>query len=308
LPESALYNPVHSSDNASQALDYLEALDDPGVESRVRQRAQRLLEAWGFPYPVIRLLPGEVGRARVAVVQHPIHGPSVCKVFRPGAARFLERELRARKDLGDLPEVPTLLESGPSWLLSPLYGDDRSHVRRRLPGSGGAQLVPGASRALARFAVTLHERGLFLLDLSTDDLLCDPTTGLKVLDFELLQEYAEPVVDPVRSYSFRGLPDGVQGYDEPVPDDRAGPPGRAGAPTGPRATFHPAVTGSSVPALLRPDRFLDRPRRSLVQMAWYLLLASRSRFAAVRHDVVSSRWGRDVAGVARLVRRVVRCR
>ena len=296
------YNPVHSSDNPGQALDYLQALGDPALEERIRVLVQELVESCAFPYPVLRTLAGQARRAQVAVVQHPVHGPSVCKVFRPGAARFFEREVRARKDLADVPEVPGLIESGEGWLVTPLYTDDGSHVRRRLPGCDDVQLTPIASRALTRFALTLHERGLFLLDLSTRNLMSDPVAGLKIIDLEFLQEYAEPVPDAALAYTFWGVPAGVDGYDEPVivQHGRRGP---AGPATRPNSAFHPAVTGSSVRALVRRRRVLDRPRRALVQDGWYVLLFAKARYTSVRRSVEATWWGRDLRTIGRLVSR-----
>jgi hypothetical protein len=293
VPPSEQYNPVHSSDNPGQALDYLEALGDPDVESRTRVLVQGLIESCAFPYPVVRTLAGHATRAQVAVVQHPVYGPSVCKVFRPGAARFFEREVRARKDLADVPEVPGLIESGEGWLITPLYADDGSHIRRLLSGCAGVQLTPTAARALARFAVTLHERGLFLLDTSTRNLMSDPIAGFKIIDLEFLQEYREPVPDPADAYTFGGVPAGIDGYDEPLigrPTRRRGP---AGPATRPNSAFHPAVTGSSVRALLQPHSILDGPRRALVQFVWHIMLLQKSRYTTVRRGV-----GRMVSGLA----------
>jgi hypothetical protein len=155
---------------------------------RLQRRIDRLRAAMEFPYPVVRVLPSQQRRAVTAVVEHPEFGECVCKLFYPAAERFLARELRARKEFGSLPEVPRLLESGDNYLLTPLYDDDRSHVRRILAGSGEAQLTPRASAALARMARDLHRAGVYLLDLGTQNVVTDPVEGLKVLDWEFLQD------------------------------------------------------------------------------------------------------------------------
>jgi hypothetical protein len=305
LDPSARYNPVHSSDNAGQALDYLTVLGDPDVVERIRVRAQCLVDSSAFPYPVIRLLPGQGRRAQVALVEHPVHGVSVCKVFRPGAARFFERELRARKDLGDLPEVPELLDSGERWLLTPHYVDQGTHVRRPIPHYQEAQLTPAASRALTRFAVALHERGLFLLDLSTHNLISDARAGLKVLDLEFLQEYAEPAPHVGGSYTFHGVPAGVDGYDIPLIGRRERRWGPDGPSTHVNPAFHPAVTGSSVQALLRPHRVLDERRRRAVQLLWYLLLSQKGAYSAALRTVRGSQLSKDVTTLRRMISRRV---
>lgn len=302
VPASEQYNPVHSSDNPGQALDYLQALGDPDVQNRTRALVQELIDSCVFPYPVIRTMGGLARRAQVAVVEHPIHGPSVCKVFRPGATRFFEREVRARKDLSDVPEVPGLIESGERWLITPLYEDDRSHLRRRSSGSTGIRLTPAAARALARFAATLHERGFFLLDLSPGNVMSDPTAGLKIIDMEFLQEYRETVPELADAYTFWGLPAGISDYDEPLltpAEPRRAP---AGGASRPRWLFHPAATGSSVPALLLPPHpVVDGPRRALVQLAWHTMRLQKARYRTARRRVGKSWWGRDLQAIAKTV-------
>lgn len=295
---SALYNPVHSSDNGAQALDYLEALGDPQQEDRTRVLVQRLVDECTFPYPVLRSLSAQARRAQVAVVDHPVHGPSVCKVFRPGAARFFERELRARTELADLPEMPELLDRGDNWLVTPLYADDRSHVVRVLPGPGDVQLTQHASRALVRLAADLHARKLFLLDLSTQNLLSDPAVGLKVIDLEFLQEYETPPPALIDSYTFRGPPPGGSTYDVPLRTwltDRVGNP-----------AFHPAVTGLPIAALLAPERTGTEIRRVGVQLLWHARLRLGARRFAARRRLANSLPGK-VARRARAAAHVLRC-
>jgi hypothetical protein len=266
LSEAEQYNPLHSSDNALQALDYLDVLGDPEFAERLEKKVRDLLDACTVPFPVVRALSpaGLSRRARVFVVDHPVHGPSVCKIFRTGASRYFERELRARTELSDLPLVPGLLEHGANWILTPLYEDDRSHVLRRLPlMRNTAQLRPAASRALAQFAAALHERGMFVLDLSPQNLVSDPRAGFRVLDLEFLQDRRDPDPGVTASYTFRGVPEGLgASYDQPdrvlLVGDGVG-----------NSAFHPAVTGLPVEDLLRPPRPTDGVRRVVTQMAWY---------------------------------------
>ena len=212
LADDEIYNPLHSSDNPRQSLEYLEVLEDPEIVARVRCAAEALVATCAIPYPVARMLgehaPGR--RARVALVDHPVHGRCVCKIYRPGALRYFERELRARTELADLPLMPGLFEHGPNWLLTPFYSDDGRQVERRMPlmtfYRDEVQLTADAMRALAEFARALHQRGLFILDLSTDNLFSDSESGLKILDLEFLQEYVEPVTSLARCYSFAGIP------------------------------------------------------------------------------------------------------
>jgi hypothetical protein len=265
VEDGDVYEPLHHSDGAAQAMDYLEILDDPAVRSRLLVRLGELSEACAPPFPLVRMLaPESPGfRARVALVDHPVHGRCVCKIFRPGAERYFRRELAARIALADLPEVPALLEHGPNWLLTPVYADDATHIRRRLPNVAGvSQLRPDASRALARFGRALHERGMFILDLSPHNLMTDPDAGLTVLDLEFVQAYAGPT-PPLRDcYTFRGVPRELRSPDDDVPDlvltKGVG-----------NSVFHPAVAGARVGTLLRPARRGDALRMAAVQLGWF---------------------------------------
>jgi hypothetical protein len=269
LTADELYNPLHSSDNPRQSLEYLDVLADPELVERIRHAASALLETCAMPYPVVREL-GEnlpARRARVAVVDHPVHGHCACKIYRPGAIRYFERELRARTEFADLALMPGLLEHGENWLLTPLYRDDGRQVQRRMPFMtvyrDEVQLRAWTMRALAEFARALHERGTFLLDLSTANLLSDPQAGLKILDLEFLQEYAEPATPLSRCYTFRGIPAAVADrYDQPLDVPLTG--NGIG-----NQVFHPAVAGLRVRAFLRPQRPTDELRRTLVQLAWF---------------------------------------
>ncbi len=296
-PSGARFNPLHSSDNARQALDYLDALDSPGLLAGIRERIADLRAAAAFPYPVVQLLPSGRRRAVTAVVEHPELGECVCKVFHPSAHRFLERELRARTEFADLPEVPTLLEAGSNWLLSPRYTDTRAHVRRALPDGPHEQLTPATSRALARLARTVHERGSYLLDLTPLNLVSDAVEGLKVIDWEFLQEF------PGERPALAGSPTVLGRHDRsPDVDTPLGVSSYGGAVL---TVFSPRVTGVPSRLLLsRPARAVTLLAEPGMVLAWLLLVVrtavKRSRPRVLR---AARRTARAVlVGLARLDR------
>jgi hypothetical protein len=240
MPGSQPFNPVHSSDNPRQAWDYLRLLDDPSIVARVEEGIERIRAAMVFPYPVVELLPSGRRRAVIAVVDHPEHGHSVCKLFYPGATRFLEREVRARTEFKGLPAVPELLESGTNYLLTPRYVDTGAHAGRKLPGARRVQLRPAAARTMAALTRELHERRVFLLDLTPQNLVSDTTAGLRVLDWEFLQDLPDGADDLFASPTVLGRAPDVPGVDTPL-----GVTSGAGSAV---TVFHPTVTG--VPARL----------------------------------------------------------
>lgn len=278
------YDAVHNTVGAQEALALLELVDDPALGARLRTKVAVLAATSEVPFPVVRILgadsPGY--RARVALVDHPVHGRSVCKIFRPGAMDFFRRELHARKVLADQPLTPRLLEHGPNWLLTPEYSDDGAHRIRRLPSLEGMyQLRPSATRALAHFARVLHDRGMFTLDLSPHNLMSDPAAGLKVIDLEFALTYAElpgraPFAE-TRAWSFRGVPDtAAAGAELPTLALTKG--------IG-NSVFHPAIAGLPIRRLLAPPERMDGLRRIATQWRWYLTMATVGRLhAAVRRS------------------------
>jgi len=257
------------------ALDMLNVLNDAALRDRVLERVETLGDVCTIPFPVIRMLGADSPgfRARVALVDHPQYGRSVCKIFRPGAMEFYRRELSARTLLADQPLVPHLLDHGPNWLLTTEYTDDGAHRVRPLPGFGGIdQLRPWATRALAEFARTLHNRGLFMLDLSPQNLVSDPTAGLKVLDLEFVMPYTNFEVTPPpaqSAWTYRSLPaELAANIDLP----------RLALTRGVgNSVFHPAVAGLPIERLLGPARRGDGPRRVATQLGWYAALATGGR-------------------------------
>jgi hypothetical protein len=267
------FEPVWRVRDVEEALDDVEAVTGPGLRTRLRHRLRALTEACAVPYPVARMLGTDCAgfRARVALVEHPVHGACVCKVFRPGAEVYFRRELQARLELADLPLVPALLEHGDNWLLTPLYRDDERHVLRELPLLPDmAQLRLDAARAVAEFARHLHERGKFVLDLSPQNLMSDPVAGLKVLDLEFVVDYPGPTPALEACYSFRGAPREVH---EAIDLVRNVPLTRGVG----NSVFHPAVAGLPVASLLRPARRGDGVRARLTQWGWYAALRLAER-------------------------------
>jgi hypothetical protein len=290
-PGEPRFNPLHSSDDPRQALDYLAALDDPGIAGRMQRRIAAIRSTMTFPYPLVEVLPSLQRRAVTAVVRHPEHGECVCKLFYPSSERFLARELRARTEFGDLPEAPGLLESGPNYLLTPRYTDTRAHVRRRLPGIRDVQLTPRASATMARLARDLHERDVFLLDLSTQNLLTDPVHGLKVLDWEFLQDFAGEKPPLRRSPSVLGRAAGAE-VDLPLGvSASAARPTRSGEPPLRGTLFRPLFTGVPTALLLRAPAPVFAP---LAEVGMLAIAAVRS---VVRAGGLVARSGRDRARV-----------
>lgn len=275
LPKSEWFNPLHSADNGWQSLECLAAIDREGLIDDVRKRIDDIERRIQLPWPIKRELSTTGRRARVFLVDHPVHGESVAKVFRPGAARFFERELTARRELAGLPCVPELLDQGDNWILTPLYSDTRAHVVRQLPRSRQVQLTFDAMRSVARFVRILRERNYFLLDLSTHNLISDPDAGLLMLDFEFLQRYPIPTPRLYRDFTILGQAP-HSSCDSPVykvPDHW-----QASVRS---SVFHRAVCGLSSDEFFSGASVPLRVKMAVFQAFWWTAFMANGRLQSV---------------------------
>jgi hypothetical protein len=111
----------------------------------------------------------------------------------------------------------------------------------------------------------LHEKGAFLLDLSSFNLLSDPEAGLKVIDWEFLQDFPGALPPLEQSPTVLGHVDGLPGVDTPLGVSSGGAPSIT--------VFNPMVSGL-------PPRLLlagPRPLRPLTAAAEIGLLLAWSR-------------------------------
>ena len=176
-------SPIHCSRDADQAFKYLKTLV-PEQIGKIREAALSNDAAFRTPYPVLADLSKEVCRAKVELVD--FHGTeAICKTFRPGRERYLEREVKARELGASLPEVSRLLEVGTHYLVFERYANCMERILSpRAPFSNHGLLPIWAIERVR--AVILHYRslGYECIDLNPHDLIYDPCQGLKIIDFE----------------------------------------------------------------------------------------------------------------------------
>ena len=287
------FNPLHSTDNGWQSLEYLEVFADPKLVKEIEKSVASLVAGITSPWPVVRTLGEQGRRARVDLVEHPKHGTSVYKIFRPGAHGSWEREVAARSVMADSDLVPPLLDSGQNWILSTFYGDTAGHILRRLPGSREGQLRFKDARRLRAFVDLLRERGHYMLDLTTHNVVTDPVAGMKILDLEFFVAYPGEVPPLGQDSSILGIP-GT--FGDP-----------AASPVWPtRTNWHNAVTRSlfrrsitGVPAsALAGNGGIVRLRAGLVQVAWLAPFTA----AAIVMRVLETRTARRALRLLRKVR------
>ena len=115
---------------------------------------------------------------------------------------------------------------------------------------------------MARLARALHGRGAYLLDLSTQNLLTDPDHGLKVLDWEYLQDLRGTTP------AITASPTVIGSVDDPDADTTAGLGGDAAL----GVLFRPLFTGVPRVVLLRAPAWV---LRVVAEPGMILLYAAR---------------------------------
>jgi len=207
---SGEFNALHSSDNESEAMEYLE-LAVPEEADALRAEIGRRRETFRTDVPVVKVL-SRGRRAKVEVVKSE-HGLVVRKTFAPGYLSHLERELEGLRELGPhVDAVPPLLEVGPTWFTCPYYHDQLGVFRER-----GKLLPLPVVHDIVSVLRDITARGFDLIDAKPDNFLLDPEHGLKLVDFEFLYRYPGSPPDFAASYGFAGVPEGFSG-DMPVTD------------------------------------------------------------------------------------------
>jgi hypothetical protein len=246
-------NPVHSSDNAREAWDYVD-LALPDELGRLREAVQQRREEFRSPPPIVDVL-SHGRRGKVELIEY--RGEfAVRKTFGRGYLRYLEREIAGMTDLGPhVAEVPPVLQRGPNWFLCPYYEDSL----RSFWGSG--RLLPlRVLDQMIRVLREIHDLGYALIDAKPENFVLDPHRGMKVIDFEFLHRYVDGLPPFSESYSLVGAPAGFTG-DLPV-----GPWSYGDAASSYEWNWL-KYTGLSLEALLGSPRWSQHLQRGLFRVA-----------------------------------------
>ena len=208
------FSPLYLSCNITQTLEYLKKIV-PQQIGKIRATAQRYNIEFRTPYPVLADVSKQVCRAKVELVD--FHGTeAICKTFRPGRERYLEREVKARELGASLPEVSRLLEVGPHYLVFERYSNRMERILSPRAPFSPHGLLPLWTIERVR-AVILHYRrlGYECIDLNPQDLIYDPCQGLKIIDFEFLQPGTDEIESLKGNYAWYDVPSRFKG-DLPI--------------------------------------------------------------------------------------------
>ncbi len=204
------YNPLHSSDNARQALEYLEIVF-PDCRDAIEAKARALYESFQTPYPVLRSLSrGQSRRAKVELID--FHGvPAVCKTFRTGRERFLQREIEAREIGRDLPCMTKILAVGTRHLVMEWIEDCKQDYSRRVPPFGYRLLPAKLLEEAAQIILYFRRRGYEYIDFTPKNLLLTRKGEVRLIDFEYLQKVHAGIDDTRGCYAWYPVPSDFKG-------------------------------------------------------------------------------------------------
>jgi hypothetical protein len=177
-PHGKQSNVIHSADNPHQGLEYFNVVcPDEEVLSGIGTELKKIHDNLQDRFPVIQSLSSHGRRAKVELVTYA-GIEAVCKTYRPGRERFLERELLARSVGKELPEMTPILEYGSNYFLLPRYHDQLDR-NKPLP----LWMLRRTKTIISHF----RSQGYELIDFKPKNILLDKTGGMKILDFEFMQ-------------------------------------------------------------------------------------------------------------------------
>jgi len=204
------YVPVSGPRSSRDAWSLLDSLA-PDRSALIRKEIAARRAAFATSQPV-RELSSIACRAKVELIDYK-GSLAVRKTFRPGAERYLERELAVFRELGPhCPAIPALLEHGPNHLVME-YVDEADQLG--LPD--GEALLPlplDLVRQLADFVRTCVAHGFDPIDLKPDGNAIFTRAGVKIIDYEFWRRCPADT-RPEHCYSLAGLPDDFDG-DRPM--------------------------------------------------------------------------------------------
>lgn len=205
LPPERHFNALHSSDNPHQALNYLSvAWNDPARQTQLAGKIEALKGKVDTGHEIVQSLSRHGRRTAVWLIR--FEGRlAVCKVFRPGRERYMERELLARQLAGSSPHVLPILARGERWIILPYLSNLET---------GRRFFRPGELSAIRKLILHYRAAGYELIDFKPGNVLIDRDEGLKVIDFEFMQ----PAAASTRldgAFCWYRIPEGA-GFDLPA--------------------------------------------------------------------------------------------
>lgn len=194
-------NPIHSSDDEIEALEYIEAVSPEFLEE-----LKRIITDWDERYrtkeTVLKDLSENRRRAKVELIEYQGEN-AVKKTYRAGNDRFLEREKYVYGELSkECVYIPKLLASGENYIIIPYLKTIRNskniHIKRHM--------LKSYKKEIWEICEFFYRKGYAVIDFHPGNLLITDE-GLKLIDFEFLYQYEKLPASSLESFDLMGFPE-----------------------------------------------------------------------------------------------------
>lgn len=194
-------NPIHSSDDEIEALDYINMVV-PETMAYVRNTITEWDKAYVTKEKVYKDLSGNRRRAKVEVIEYQ-GKKAVKKTYQAGKERFLKREVYVYGELSKECEfIPKLLDSGDNYLIVPLLDTLRIAENKRVK----KWMLKKYKEEILGISRFFYEKGFALIDFHPGNILMTKE-GPRIIDFEFLYKYDHKPKTIDESFDFIGYPD-----------------------------------------------------------------------------------------------------
>lgn len=203
-------NVLHSADNPVEALEYVKNTIPDKLEI-IEKAIVTLNNNFKTPYKVIRNLSRHARRAKIEIVD--FNGSvAICKTFKPGRERFMEREILARKIKGSLNTISEILEIGNNYIILKKYEDIIDSIYEERCFLKGKKYFPvHIIREIRNILIHYRQLGYEVIDFSPNNLIYDRNEGLKAIDFEFLQKGEKSENGLKGCYAWYNIPEDFKG-------------------------------------------------------------------------------------------------
>lgn len=201
-------NPIHSSDDEIEALEYIRAVV-PEALAEVEATVRKWDGDYATQEKVIKDISENKRRAKVEIIEYEGQ-KAVKKTYKAGKERFLNREKYVYGELSkECGFIPHLLESGGNYIIIPYFETLRLSRNERVK----IRMLKKYKEEIYGISEFFYNKGYALIDFHPGNLLITKK-GLKVIDFEFLYRYENLPESSRQTFDLLGFPADFNG-DKP---------------------------------------------------------------------------------------------
>ncbi|TAA72293.1 hypothetical protein [Planococcus salinarum] len=201
LPDMEKTNPIHSSDDEIEALDYINSIS-PEIIDEVQETVTEWDRLYKTKEKVIKDVSQYKRRAKVEIIEY--NGTkAVKKTYKAGKERFLEREKYVYGELSkECRFIPALLESGENYIIIPFLKTTLLSRTKYFK----MQALKKYKHEILSISEFFYNKGYALIDFHPGNILVTKE-GPRIIDFEFLYKYKNKPENIQASFDFAGYPD-----------------------------------------------------------------------------------------------------